>query len=194
MKNQAICAICGKELALAGLHGHLKFVHGIETPKKNSANLQDTGKFNVEITKLNDSLIAKNYEIESLQGTIVTKESEIVSLRDSLKQKGIELYDFNELFKAKQNELVTLHDELAELSSLEHKQNIVRNTLRNLTKEQYDLIGQQLGFVKQPTLKPTTTAPVEDNKPVEHEPEFFIGKKEGDGWEYREFLGFSVKY
>jgi hypothetical protein len=24
--------------------------------------------------------------------------------------------------------------------------------------------------------------------------QYYIGKKEGDGWEYREFLGLSVKY
>jgi hypothetical protein len=30
--------------------------------------------------------------------------------------------------------------------------------------------------------------------PLKREAEFYIGKKEGDGWEYKEYLGFSVNY
>ena len=31
-------------------------------------------------------------------------------------------------------------------------------------------------------------------QPEAREPEFYIGKKEGNGWEYKEYLGFSVNY
>ena len=30
--------------------------------------------------------------------------------------------------------------------------------------------------------------------PPKREAEFYIGKKEGNGWEYKEYLGFSVNY
>jgi hypothetical protein len=54
-----------------------------------------------------------------------------------------------------------LHDEIAQLSSLEHEQDIVGNTLKGLTKDAYEVIGQQLGFVDGPKPQPTT---VEDSK------------------------------
>lgn len=54
-----------------------------------------------------------------------------------------------------------MHDEIAQLSSLEHEQDIVGNTLKGLTKDAYEVIGQQLGFVDGPKPQPTT---VEDSK------------------------------
>ena len=54
-----------------------------------------------------------------------------------------------------------MHDEIAQLSSLEHEQDIVRNTLKGLTKDAYEVIGQQLGFVDGHKPQPTT---VEDSK------------------------------
>ena len=133
------------------------------------AALEDSGNLPTEIASLEDSIIAKNAEIASREDSLQTYETNIANL----------------------------HDEIAQLSSLEHKKDIVRTTLKNLTEEQYDLIGQQLGFVEVKSViapTPQTSAPVADIKPPVHEPEFFIGKKEGDGWEYKEALGFSVKY
>lgn len=94
--------------------------HRIESiPSPNGATLEDSSKLQAQILTLSDSINAKDSQI-ALQV---------------------------ESFKTKEAEFATLHDEITQLSSLEHEQNIVRNVLKKLTSAAYELIGRQLGFV-----------------------------------------------
>jgi len=116
------CEFCGKELKPGGYKGHIRLKHPDkfqESQQKEDVILEDSSKLKTEILTLSDSIEKKDSEINLLSESVKTQEVEFA----------------------------ILHDEISQLSSLEHEQDIVRNTLKNLTKDAYELIGQQLGFV-----------------------------------------------
>jgi chromosome segregation ATPase len=141
--------------------------HKNDNIEDNIAKLSDPAKLQTELS--NKSILIAKFE-----DSIMAKDAEIASLEESLKNY--------------ENNITILDAQKAQLSSLEHEKDIVRNTLKNLTKKDYDIIGRQLGYIETPKPEPTA-----DVKPVEPEPELFIGKKTDPGWVYYDVFGFSVK-
>ena len=122
MSTMAKCTICDQELDIRGMRMHMT-KHNIE---------QNPVQTNAQNSTLEDSNKLKN-DLATLSDSIRTKDADIALLNDSIKQKDVEF----EQVKA----------ELEDATSLEHEQNIVRDVLKKLTPEAYELIGRQLGFV-----------------------------------------------
>lgn len=116
------------------------------------------------------SLNAHQNKTGHRQNTIVTLEdssnltTEIAILHDSFIANNAEITRLKDLLENKESDIAILNNEVVQLSSLEHEKDIVRNTLKKLTEEQYDLIGKQLGYTEEPKPQPVT-APVADVKP-----------------------------
>jgi hypothetical protein len=122
-----------------------------------------------------------------------TAKPEGAALSDVVKAKDIQIAQLQDSLKKKETEFVTLHDEIAQLNSNEHQRDIVRDALRNLTPESYEVIGVELGFKPKPQTAgtlgdPAATPEVKPETPATVDPYPFYepGDKMKDvaGWTY----------
>ena len=144
------------------------------------ALLEDSAPLKAEIASLSDSLKAKDTEIEQVKA----------ELADALSPAFLS----NTLQNLTEEAYISLGEKLGYAP---HPQPLPAGTVEDSTQDRAEaahLAHNQEVVGSIPAPATIETAPVADSKPPVREPEFFIGKKEGNGWEYREFLGLSVKY
>lgn len=141
MSTKVKCIVCGRELDNRGVRWHMTEKHPVQNSAQNTENpvlLEDSSKLKVEVATLQDSIKSKDEQVALLSDSIKTKDTEFA----------------------------TLHDEITKLSSTEHEQDVVRETLKGLTKEAYVTLGIGLGYLESPpqVADKGETALVQDSK------------------------------
>jgi len=149
-------------------------------------------KQNTSIDAERTAFVKVNNTPGQLEASLRVKSADVAQLSDSLKVKDNQIAILEDSIKPKDAQLAILHDKITHLSSLGHEKQVVRETLRGLTLEDYIALGEQLGYRDIPTRVDNVPVPVVAPL-AEPEPEFFIGKKEDPGWKYYDGLGFSIK-
>ena len=195
MSTKVKCVVCNQEVDIRGIKLHMLQLHQITGKETNISTLEDPAKLRDEIStkttelaQLNDSIKAKDAEIEQAKA----------ELADALSPEHEREFLSNTLQNLTEEAYISLGEKLGYSP---HPQPLPAGTVEDLTQDRAEaahLAHNQEAAGSTPAT--TETAPVADTGaeltpiPPVHEVQYYIGKKEGDGWEYREFLGLSVKY
>ena len=202
MSTKVKCVVCNQEVDIRGIKLHMLQLHQITGKETNISTLEDPAKLRDEISTKTTELAQLNDSIKAKDAEIVTLNGKVAELSDPERINNLIRYRFENMTK---DEYQVIHKFGLSRGFIDapHPQPLPAGTVEDSTQDRAEaahLAHNQEVVGSSPAPATTETAPVADTGaeltpiPPVHEVQYYIGKKEGDGWEYREFLGLSVKY